>query len=80
MKIPCEGISRKCALKDRNAYYYKEDSQFEDDELNMERSDICLPDFHFLGIAQWSWAEIWNAIDTGVGLILSSIECVGTVE
>ena len=36
LKIPCEGINRNCTLKDKPAYFRKEDSQFEDQELNME--------------------------------------------
>ena len=68
LMIPCEGIHRSCALKDACAYFYEEDSQFEDEELNMERNDIEQPEFHFLGTAQWSWAEIWNEVGADADL------------
>ena len=42
LKIPCGGIKTNYALKDRCAYFCKEDSQFERDELNMERSNVKL--------------------------------------
>ena len=47
LKIPSGKINRNCTLKDRCAYFRKEDSQFEDDELNMERSNVELHEFHF---------------------------------
>lgn len=52
LKIPSEGINRNCALKDRCVYVCKEDSQFEEGELNVGLSDIELPEFHFMGTAQ----------------------------
>ena len=52
----------------------KEDSQSKDDELNVERSNMKLPEFHSLGTAQWSWAEIWTAADRNVSLMPSSTE------
>ena len=51
LKIPCGGINRNCTLKDRCAYFCKQDSKFEDDELNMKRSDMKLPEFHIMGTA-----------------------------
>ena len=38
----------------------------------MQQSDVKLPDFHFMGTAQWSWAETWYAADADAGLIFSS--------
>ena len=47
LKIPCGEINRNCTLNDRCAYFCKKDSQFEDDELNTEWSDVKLHEFHF---------------------------------
>ena len=69
-KIPCGEINRNCTLNNRCAYFCKEDSQFEDDELNTERSDVKLHEFHFK--AQKSWAEIWNVVSVDASLILNN--------
>ena len=37
----------------------------------MEQSGVKLPEFHFVGTDQWSWAEIWNAVGVDASLILN---------
>ena len=47
LKVPCKETNRSSALKDICASFYKKDSQFEDDELSMEQSDIKLLEYIF---------------------------------
>ena len=72
LKIPCGKIDRNCALEGRCAYCCKEDSQYEDEELHMQQRDVNLGELHFLGTAQWSWGEIWNAAGGDAVLMLNS--------
>ena len=51
LKIPWSKINRNCVLKGRCAHLCKEDSPYENDELNMELKDLKPPEFHSLGTA-----------------------------
>ena len=62
-----------CASRGIYAYFYGGNSQYEDNELNMEQRDVKLPEFRFLGTAQWSWAAVWNAVDADAGLISNNM-------
>ena len=72
LMIPCEGINRNCALRGIYAYFCSRNRQHEDKELDTQQRNVTPHEFHFLGIAPWSWADIWNVVGADADLMLNS--------